>query len=1481
MEAEVSSHDDSMPSIMVGLLLILIDIKKIAKISAWLLGSLISLLLITYFLFRLPSVQTWIAQRAAAYLSSQLNTNIKLKGLDVVFFKTIVLEGLLIEDQEQDTLLYTDRLAVNIGPVISEKNKITLNSIVVQNPTFHLVTYKNQKNSNLQFLIDYFSSAPDTSQKESLPLDLKIKSLKLINADFIYADENIPNEVPGVIDYDHLHIRNFDADIKSFSLWRGEIRAEIKSLRLKEKCGFEIEKLAGKVKFTDQEIEVANLLLVTPYSNIHDYYAMRFDSLSDFNDYIAKVRMYADFNQSIVSFKDIRYFASAIQNYNQTLMLNGKVYGTVANLKSKDFQLYTGKNTFVDGAISIVGLPEIEQTDFNAQLNKLKIDYTDLCDLLRGLDQDSAAAVIPSFLSNAGLIEYTGNYTGTVFNFKVQGIATTNIGTLEPNIHLDILPKIPTYDGFIRSVNFDYGKLFNTTVIGIGNLNLSVNGKGFNIADLETNIETKINNIVANGYDYHNIAGEGNIDSKKFIGALEIHDEHIDLNFNGGIDFDDVKNPLFDFDANIHKLELMALKILDDTLNIKSEVNVNFIGSNLDNLIGTLLFKQSTISTGASSAYTFNHIKLDSKFDGYGKSLNLSSDIIDAGIRGEYKLSTITSAVKSVIKRYLPSYNLGKINKYESQDFNFYVYVDDAKPLTDLIFPALSISNKASLRGYLNTDQNILKINSGIDFVKYEYLKFEDLIFDGENDENVFDFNIASTRAFISDSININNIAISNSVSNDSILFNIKLADKDSPNQLDLNGLLSIKSEEPILQFLPSEIYIDSAQWSLKQQFEILFAKDKRIHISNFEITNSDQRLVAEGVISKDFKDEFLVDLQNVRLKSFNQVLKKYNIKLDGIINARTKLNGILSESIILSNINIENLIYNTDSIGNLVFNSTWDPKSELINVNGSIFNKRLKTFGVSGSISTRKSTNNLNIDVLMNETELSVIEPFIKEYVTEVSGRASADLKVRGSLNEPAINGYLTLKNAGLRVNYLNTYYKLSDQIRLSENKIYINNVQVKDLEGNKGSANGVITHTYFDKFKLDVKLQANNLVCLNTTARDNELYYGKAYGSGVFSFKGPIEDLKIDIDAKTERGTKFYIPLSESGSITKQNYIRFINKDSTNVKKNDYNITLSGISMNMNLQVDEQSEVQLIMNSSSGEIIKGTGNANLKLVINTLGTFEMYGIYEIAAGEYNFVLQNLISKKFKVDKGGTIRWNGDPLKAKINLSAVYETRPNVWPLIISASPSDTVSYTSTQKVKTECVLNMKNDLMSPDITFGMRFPDDQSLSSKVGGYLANSDNMNNQIASLLVFGRFSNTNNTGNNFIPTTDILAQQLSNLVSTKNFDLNLANGVGGSLRLFNDRMTIDGSINTVNNTTGTSNQQANASAITGDVNIDYKISKDGRFRAKAFQRNDNNSDLLKRGNNQVEQGLGLFYRIEFDTFGELWRKIINKEERKAK
>ncbi len=1427
-------------------------------------------------LIRLPSVQTWVTQKLASYLSKQLNTKVSIKGVDIEFIKNIVLEDLYIEDQHSDTLLFVKELKVNIGPIIIDKSKFSINSVSLIKPKFHLKVYKNEKVSNLQFILDFFASPKTIDTTRPQPLNLKVKSLKIFDGDFLFEDQNIAIDNFKTINFDDTHVSQLNIDLKNFSFYEGEIRADINKLALQEKSGFIIENLSTRFKMTPTEMECNNLNLITPYSHIKDYYLMRYDSISEMGNYIEKVKMNANFKNSKISFRDISYFSSTLVNFTEKFLVDGSVFGTVSDLSSNQLKIKTSNNTHVEGVFKVKGLPNIDQTVFILKIDKFNSSIVDAKTFLSQIDQKDVAESIPEDLNKLGEIKYAGYFKGTLTDFSSKGQLQTAIGGLIADLKMSF-PKTsaPIYVGSIETIDLDIGEIANNKIFGATNLVAKIDGKGFKLDELNTKLITSISDIRINGYQYTNITADGIFNKKQFNGVVKIDEDNIKLDFDGSVDYNDKRNPEFNFHANIEHADLRKLKLIEDSLIVSSTISVNFIGTNLENLIGKLSFTNSEVSKGKEK-YQFKNISLDSKFDGDGKQLSLESDIINANIQGDYHLANITSACKSFLRNFLPSLNYGTISKFENQDFNFAIDIVDAEPITNIFLPKLKIAKSAHFLGSLNTEKELLRITGALDYIKYENYEAKDLVIDGENNSKVFDLNIASNRILINDSININNIAISNSIKNDSIQFNIKLADKSSINQLDLNGIVSFKTDSIKFGVLPSELLIDNQEWKILQAFNIIYSADKKITINNFSLENKEQSLVVEGIISKDVNDELKIDAHNLELNSFNQILKKYKVNITGRLNATTKISGILDEFKLVSDLIIDDLVYNNDSIGTLRFNSTLDQRTKLITLAGNIINKTLKTLEIAGTINTEKKTNNLNIDVLMNETELVVIEPFVKNYISKIKGVASADLKVRGSLDAPTVDGYLNLKNVGVNINYLNTYFTLSDQIKFTENKILLDNIQIKDVDGNKGTITGNVSHKNFSEFRLDLKVQARNLLCLNTTAKENELYYGKAYTSGMFFFKGPVNDLRIDINATTEPGTKFFIPISDENSAAQQNYIQFISADSTE-NKNNYKIDLSGITLNMNLQVNDDAEVQLIMDQTTGEAIKGRGNANLRLVINTLGNFEMFGNYEITDGEYNFTLQSLINKKFKVEKGGRIRWNGDPVKAKVDISAIYELRPAIYPLIYSAT-NDT-SYSTTDKVLTQCILYMQNDLLSPDISFGLRFPNDQDISSKVSGYLANADNMNNQVGSLLVFGRFANTSN--NSYLPTTGFIAAQLSNLVSTKNFDLNLDNGVGGSIRLFNDRITIDGTVTNQSNSTNVNQANANSSALTGDVSIEYKISKDGRFRAKAFQRNDNNSDILKRGNSQNEQGVGIFYRIEFDTFRELVDKLFKKKAKAKK
>jgi hypothetical protein len=86
----------------------------------------------------------------------------------------------------------------------------------------------------------------------------------------------------------------------------------------------------------------------------------------------------------------------------------------------------------------------------------------------------------------------------------------------------------------------------------------------------------------------------------------------------------------------------------------------------------------------------------------------------------------------------------------------------------------------------------------------------------------------------------------------------------------------------------------------------------------------------------------------------------------------------------------------------------------------------------------------------------------------------------------------------------------------------------------------------------------------------------------------------------------------------------------------------------------------------------------------------------------------------------------------------------------------------------------------------------------------------------------------------------------------------------STQLFNDRLTINGSVDVATNAAASASDN-----IVGEFDIDYKITKNGKFRLKTY--NHINSDMLY--DNLYTQGLGAFYKEEFDTVGQLWKQYL--------
>jgi hypothetical protein len=317
----------------------------------------------------------------------------------------------------------------------------------------------------------------------------------------------------------------------------------------------------------------------------------------------------------------------------------------------------------------------------------------------------------------------------------------------------------------------------------------------------------------------------------------------------------------------------------------------------------------------------------------------------------------------------------------------------------------------------------------------------------------------------------------------------------------------------------------------------------------------------------------------------------------------------------------------------------------------------------------------------------------------------------------------------------------------------------------------------------------------------------------------------------------------------------------------------------MSLNLEVTPSAEVLLIFDRKIGDIITGTGSGNIKMDISPLGNFTMYGNYVISKGSYLFTLKNVINKKFKITEGGTINWNGDPFEADINLDAVYKLRTSLNEILVSDS--------SKRRVPVDCVIKMTDKLMNPTIKFDIKLPQsDERIQNDVRAAI-NTDNeseLNKQMFSLLMLGRFFPPNEAVSSSSlglsqNTSELLSSQLSNMLSQSNEYVTLGVNVRAgdqtasnewqasmSTQLFQQRLSIDGNV-------GVANNPASASNLVGDMSVEYKVTTDGKLRLRAFTQSNDYTNLTTIA--PYTQGVGVFYREDFETFNELFKNYSNK------
>ena len=531
----------------------------------------------------------------------------------------------------------------------------------------------------------------------------------------------------------------------------------------------------------------------------------------------------------------------------------------------------------------------------------------------------------------------------------------------------------------------------------------------------------------------------------------------------------------------------------------------------------------------------------------------------------------------------------------------------------------------------------------------------------------------------------------------------------------------------------------------------------------------------------------------------------------------------------------------------------------------------------------------------------MNVLRPYLNKIASKINGTGSGHVQLSGDIITPLLNGEIELQNVSFMVGYINTSNSFNTKVKIKDSDIFFDRVEMFDSLHNKAIVSGSLTTSYLKKLFFNILIDAQNYCFLNTKSQDNDLFYGQAYGSGKILIAGPPDNISMKVNARSEKNTLIYIPLSTSNAISDANFISFVNKqqpqnelDKTIKPK----VNVTGLQMNFDLTLTPDAEVQLLFDPKIGDIIKGNGNGNLKMEINTLGNFKMYGDYTVEEGKYLFTLRNVINKQFKVEKGGTIQWNGDPKDATINLKAIYSLKTSLYNLLMNDNTPDLKN-----RIPIDCQIFMTNRLMRPDLRFDIYLPvADEETRSKVSNAISTTDEMTKQFLALLVINNFMPDPNhaTSSTALTTTglglasagvtgsELLSDQLSNWLSQMSKDVDIGfnyrpdNQISGeeyelalSTQILNDRVTIHTNLDYLGNHPTTT---TNTNNIVGDVDVGIKLNQNGKLNLKVFNRSNN---IMLYDIAPYTQGVGLSYKEEFNNLSDLLKRSEDKLAKKSK
>lgn len=1484
--------------------------KRVLRALLYGILTLLSLPLVVSFLLKQPMVQSMAARKVAAWVSEKTSDSLTIGLMDIDFFKGIEIKNLDLCDSLGIPMMRVSNVKVRPAFFKLLYGKFFIHTVQIDSVDFRLIEHKGDNNYTFINFIRKLSSGGSSS---SGVFKLNIKELQMAHVHFQLKNENdtSSNTPRNTINYSDIDVSHASISVHNFFMANDSLGFHLDNLTAHEKSGLFLRKMKSDVVISGRVFSFKNTLLITNHSRLNFDYYMYATGWGAYSDFVDSVRMHGVFSPTDLDLSDIGYFANVMfKMKDRAAILGGQVDGPVSRLVGKNLDLTYGKATHFKGNISMTGLPNFYTTRIVAKIKNFETSVSDLKNFV--IPQDNPNIPIPELIAASEKIKLNGEFNGSYYNFFTRAsIVTADSGTM----NLDVKLKADT-DKILRlTANFEAADFplnhFVSSESLLGNAAFTAH-----IAVLDTlgkqhaKLTVAIRHILVNGYDFQNIDYQGNYLTDTLFSKIIFNDPHLALFATGYTAFK--KEPHFHFKLNLGHSDFKPLRLWEQKdFHLNGVATIDFTGLDIDSLTGHIRMKNAIVGFGKDH-YPVALINIVKRRENSGQqSIDFRSDLLDFQMKGQYRLATLSTELERFFNHYFPV--LPKENKTgSSHTGNVQINLLLKKPefIGEHFVYGLNISPNTSFTALFNLKNHTLMAEGNAKKIIFNKAVALDSRLNIKTKDNQLKISYGIRHLILKDStandktvFGLDSLRLKFGVRNDSLTYGLYWHNTDSVwlNKGLLEGLFIDNRTLQQFNISRSKVYINDTLWHVDPKNKIVHSNDTW-HFHHLIIRGGLSQFALTGEFPKKNGDSLSASFRSWNLSNLDLLWHFLGFDIDGTLNGIVKITHVNGRNARVADLTIDSLALNHALLGNARILSTWD------NVNNSAFIKtqvvkqgnagRIKTVDLTGFYYPYRDSANLDLDLQFNRLKLKAINPFFNDYISDLQGIAKGEIKLKGSTENPRILGYVDIKRASLVVNYLNTKYSFHQRILFDKDKIDFGKMTLYDTLGNSAILEGDILHHYFRDMRMNLTITTKKLLFFNTTRNMNSVYYGTAIASGEVKITGPVNDIKMIINAKSDAGTSVVLPLDYSTEIADKDYIIFKPPpvDSSMLKPEETLLKLhpkkkSAYAITLNMDIRPSADLKIYLPSNMGDIqSKGSGILNLK--VNSDGNISLSGDYIVDRGEFNFSLGSFVKKHFELVKGGRISWAGNPYQATVNIKGLYKLKANLSSLGIAVD--STANYKSRTQVN--CYIVLSHDLFNPDIKFQIHFPDlDPDMQRMVYAQLdtTNTAVMNQQMISLLVLGSFS-FNNASNISWNTSyyTILSNQLSSMLSkiSKDFDIGVNYKPGDALtkqefdvalstQLFDERLMINGNFGMTYD-----KQNKSANNLVGDVDIRYKITKDGRWLLKAYNHSNDNSWYNYNNYDKVSpytQGVGIVYRKEFTRLSDLFRRSDKKRKKNLK